>query len=103
MKKLLTILLLALSMTVWSQIELTLNENTNVIASANFCIALTEYGDSIVKLQCSDIYIELPMENLKHEQYIIIITPNSKRDSVYLDKYALNFYLTEEDNHKFNK
>ncbi len=100
MRKIFIALLLMLSMTAWSQINLSEDPTANIL-EATFCFPLTEYGDSIVTLKCDNVILKMPLENL-NQQFILIINPSAERDSTILPgKNAIQWFLPPEDNHRF--
>ena len=100
MKKFLTLALLVMSMTLWSQVPtVDMNEDPteNIVAQMNVCFPITYYSDSIVTLLCSGVYIEMPAEKLK-QQFVIVINPNNSRDSISPGKSVIQYFLPEENN-----
>ena len=76
MKKIFTIALLALSLTMWGQTGLRIvdpdAEPERIIAQLKFCLPLVEANDCLVTLECAGVRIELPMEKINGELTIII-------------------------------
>lgn len=93
MKKILTIALLALSFTMWSQSNLRIVEPDTepIIAQMKFCLPIVEANDTLVTLICAGVRIEMPMEKINGE-LTIIIHP-SKEDEPLLFKETLDWYL----------
>jgi len=93
MKKLLTIVLLAYSLTMWGQTELrVVNLDAKpVVAQKTFCLPLVEANDTIVTLYCGGVKIELPMEKINGET-TIIIHPNDE-DGPLQFKETVHWYL----------
>lgn len=93
MKNLLTIVLLAFSLTMWGQSGLRLvdPDTAPVIAQMTFCLPLVEANDTIFTLECDGIIIEMPMEKFGGE-LTIIIHPNEE-DGPLEFKKTVHWYL----------
>lgn len=92
MKNLMTIVLLAFSLTMFGQSNLKLVDPNSepIIAQMTFCLPIVEANDSLVTLICSGIRIEMPMEKINGELTIVIHPPD---DAPVNFKETINWYL----------
>jgi len=93
MKKILTIVLLALSFTMWGQTNLRIvdPDTEPIIAQMRFCLPIVEVNDTLVTLICSGVRIEMPVERINGE-LTIIIHPNDE-DRPLQFKETIHWYL----------
>jgi len=93
MKNLLTIVLLAFSLTMFGQSNLRVvdPDAEPVIAQMMFCLPIVEANDSLVTLICSGIRVEMPMEKI-NGKLTIVIHPNKEDGPLEFDE-TVNWYL----------
>jgi len=93
MKKILTIALLALSFTAWSQngLKLVDPDAEPVIAQMMFCLPIVEANDTLVTLICAGVRIEMPKEKINGE-LTIVIHPNEEDGPLEFDE-TIHWYL----------